>query len=135
MARLFHLACMGPLAPDFDRRTLAPKIAALLGDSATARQAMDASPSTPIPIAIAKPTLAAARTLDQALLKLGIMSVVCYVDASLPKTNRIYIDQRQGPRRSDAKTGVDASAAPKVVKVRSADDLRATRGRRDQDKR
>lgn len=133
MARIFHLSCLGPVAPDFDRKEMAPRLAKLLGNADTARKAMDASPVAPVPITIPTTTLDAARALDHELLNLGIMSLVCYVDSSLPEANRVYIDQRKGSRRAEAKTGVDA-LPPKAVKVSSANDLRATRGRRKQDK-
>lgn len=135
MARMFHLSCLGALDPGFDRRALAARIAALLGSDDRARKAMDASPDAPVAIAIPAPTLVAARALDRALLKLGIVSLVCYVDPSLADATRVYVDQRRGPRRSDAKSGLDApSPASKAARPRPAGDKRAARGRRAVDK-
>lgn len=99
--RAFHLHCMGPLDPSVPAASRLAQLSGFISDPATIRDILLATPDAPRSIRPARPTLPDAHALDSALLAVGIFSHVCYVDSFEPRVARVFIDQREGPRRTE----------------------------------
>jgi hypothetical protein len=115
--RSFLLSCTGPLDANASRSSLMAGMSSFLPDPRAIQDILMATPASPQWILPARSTLADARALDKALLGLGIVSHICYVDAHDPRVAHLFVDQREGTRRS---------AQHPVTPV----DQRSTRGRR-----
>lgn len=128
MPRLFHLSCSGFIdgRRDYSRDILV-RATEILGSTHLSRQALGATAEAPLLLRSSEGTLSTTRALDAELMKIGLVSLVCFSESEAPQERRIFLDQRSGPRRSDLvgfPGAQNASASP---------NQRASRGRRSLD--
>lgn len=121
MARTFHLSCMGPIDPESDDLTLTGVgLQSFVNDPHAIDAILQATPVTPLKLNPPGNTLAKAKALDAALLRLGIHSQICYIDSTQPGVSQVFINERQGDRRNG--------------KAPADGEQRKARGRRNEDK-
>lgn len=121
MARTFHLSCMGLIDPESDDLALTGfGLQGFVNDSHAIDAILKATPATPLMLNPPGNTLAKAKALDAALLRLGIHSQICYIDSTHPGISHVFINERQGDRRNG--------------KAPASGEQRKARGRRSEDK-
>lgn len=129
MARIFFLSCNGPLDDSPEAiEALGPQLSALIHDPRILDMLLSASVREPCRINTPKGTLAEARTMDAALMGLGIFSVIHVSDTRMPGKSGIFVSDRQGPRRTDP--GQPAPAPSAIPEANPRNDKRGSRGRR-----
>lgn len=128
MARAFHLSCMGPLdRGSVDKSSLTAALRSIARDPAAIEKVLAATPNRPTRLNVGDASLKAARALDAALLKMGIMSQVFWCDTDNPERVQVYVNQRVGNRREREIPAADRIEAAPVARRKKG------RGRRKDD--
>lgn len=129
MARTFHLSCNGPLDTDEEAiETLSHSLSRLINDPRTLDRLLEATTKSPCRINTVNGTLSEARSMDSALMAIGLFSEIFVLDSNFPLDPGVFISERIGARRNPPPSGPPLDPGP------SPSDPRAKKGRRDSDR-
>jgi hypothetical protein len=133
MARTFHLSCNGPLDTSEDAmEALSHALSRLISDPRTLDRLLLATTIAPCRINTPNGTLAEARSMDSALMAIGLFSEIFVRESSFPDHPGIFINEREGSRRGAPPS--DLSEEPETPSITPGRELRGRKGRRSSDR-